>query len=94
MTISCGTKSQLPSRKRAMRRSAAAFALLFAASCLPSRQDVDTAQALIEIGDALNDIRNTQSELQDQIDSLKWAITRRDSVIRQLANLAGVAVPP
>jgi hypothetical protein len=68
--------------------------VVLGASCLPSRQDVDTAQAIIEIGDALNDIRSTQSELQDQIDSLKWSITRRDSVIRQLANLAGVQVPP
>jgi hypothetical protein len=77
-----------------MRKLAAAAALLVSVSCLPSRQDVDTAQALIEIGDALNDIRMTQSELQDQLDSLKWAVARRDSVIRQLANLAGVAVPP
>jgi hypothetical protein len=77
-----------------MRKLAAAVALLVSVSCLPSRQDVDTAQALIEIGDALNDIRMTQSELQDQLDSLKWAVARRDTVIRQLANLAGVAVPP
>lgn len=77
-----------------MRKLAAAAALLVSVSCLPSRQDVDTAQALIEIGDALNDIRMTRSELQDQLDSLKWAVARRDSVIRQLANLAGVAVPP
>jgi hypothetical protein len=93
VTKSCATGS-LSLRARAVRRLGAMLALLLAASCLPSRQDVDTAQALIEIGDALNDIRNTQSELQDQIDSLRWAITRRDSVIRQLANLAGVAVPP
>ena len=77
-----------------MRKLVAAIVLCTAVSCLPSREDVDTAQALIEIGDALNDIRATQSELQDQLDSLKWAIARRDTVIRQLANLAGVAVPP
>jgi hypothetical protein len=72
----------------------AAAVLVVSVSCLPSRQDVDTAQALIEIGDVLNDIRMTQADMQDQLDSLKWSLARRDSVIRQLANLAGVAVPP
>jgi hypothetical protein len=77
-----------------MNRLAAALVLLLGSACLPSRQDVDTAQALIEIGDALNDVRMSQSELQDQIDSLRFVVSRRDSVIRQLANLAGVVVPP
>jgi len=78
-----------------MRTLAVALVVALAASsCLPSRQDVDTAQAIIEIGDAINEIRTAQSELQDQIDSLKWAIAKRDTVIKQLANLAGVVIPP
>jgi septal ring factor EnvC (AmiA/AmiB activator) len=73
------------------------MALLVALSvsaCLPSKQDVDTAQAIIEIGDAINDIRTSQAELQSQIDSLRFEVAKRDTVIRQLANLAGVAIPP
>jgi hypothetical protein len=75
-------------------RPAVPLLVLVAWSCLPSKQDVDSAQAIIEIGDALNDIRQTQSDLQEQIDSLRVEVAKRDSVVRQLANLAGVVIPP
>jgi hypothetical protein len=32
--------------------------------------------------------------LQDRVDSLTMVVARRDTVIRQLANLAGVPMPP
>jgi len=79
-----------------MRRSAA-FPLVLAfglSACLPSKQDVDTAQALIQIEDAINDIRQEQSSLHDSIDSLRLEVVKRDTVIKQLANLAGVQIPP
>ena len=77
-------------------RTRALFCLvaLGAASCLPSKQDVDTAQAIIEMSDAVNDIRQTLSDLQAQLDSLRDVVGKRDSTIKQLANLAGVRVPP
>ncbi len=75
-------------------RPAVPLLILVVWSCLPSKQDVDSAQAIIEIGDALNDIRQTQSDLQEQIDSLRVEVAKRDSVVRQLANLAGVVIPP
>lgn len=59
----------------------------------PSQQDLQTAQALAELGESFNDIRLTQQELQDQIDSLRTALVRQDSILRTLANLAGVQVP-
>lgn len=59
----------------------------------PSRQDIETAQALSELGESFNDIRQTQQALQDQVDSLSGVVARQDSVIRSLANLAGVPVP-
>lgn len=64
-------------------------------SCAPpSQQDIQTAQALSDLGVAFNDIRLQQQELQDQVDSLRTVVVRQDSVIRTLANLAGVTVPP
>jgi hypothetical protein len=33
------------------------------------------------------------SEMQGQLDSVKFVMARQDSVIRQLANLAGVQIP-
>jgi septal ring factor EnvC (AmiA/AmiB activator) len=78
-----------------MRTRVVVLALLLGAyGCLPSKQDVNTAQAIIQIGDALNDVRQTQADLQDEIDSLKAMLAKRDTVIKQLANLAGVAIPP
>lgn len=68
--------------------------LLFLVGCaLPSRTDLETAQALIEIGESFNDVRSMQAELQDRVDSLVTVVTRQDSTIRTLANLAGVTVP-
>lgn len=72
-----------------------AIALMFVLGCAPpSQQDMQTAQALQDLGDAYNDIRAQQQEMQDQLDSLRLVVARRDSVIRTLANLAGVQVPP
>jgi hypothetical protein len=78
-----------------MTRRLAICLLAFAAvSCLPpSQQDLQTAQALVELGDAMNEIRLMLGDVQDQIDSLKMVAARQDTVIRQLANLAGVTVP-
>jgi hypothetical protein len=60
----------------------------------PSQQDIKTAQALAELGESFSDIRLAQQDMQDQVDSLKFVVARQDSVIRTLANLAGVQVPP
>jgi hypothetical protein len=69
--------------------------LLLVAGCtVPTRTDMETAQALIEIGESFNDVRSAQAELQDRIDSLVAVVARQDSTIRILANLAGVSLPP
>lgn len=65
------------------------------AGCLPATErDFQMAQTVIEMGDAINEIRSLQYELQDRVDSLTTVLAKRDTVIRQLANLAGVSVPP
>ncbi|HEX9565500.1 MAG TPA: hypothetical protein VF981_16090 [Gemmatimonadaceae bacterium] len=59
-----------------------------------TQQDLYIAQALVEIQDAMNEFRQASYDLQDRVDSLVTVVARRDTVIRQLANLAGVPVPP
>jgi hypothetical protein len=54
---------------------------------------METAQALIEITEAFNDVRSVQAEMQDRLDSLVTVVARQDSTIRTLANLAGIPVP-
>jgi hypothetical protein len=72
-----------------------AAAMIGLAGCGPvTEQDLQIAQAMVEIDDAINEVRQLTWELEDRVDSLRFVIARRDTVIRQLANLAGVQVPP
>ena len=74
-----------------MRRSAFAFALaITCAACPASRADVAISEQIIQLGDGLNDLRQDNAALQQQVDSLRVVVARQDSVMRQLANLAGV----
>ena len=68
---------------------ALALALAFTA-CPASRADVAMSEQIIQLGDGLNDLRQENAVLQQQVDSLRLVVVRQDTVIRQLANLAGV----
>jgi hypothetical protein len=66
-----------------------------ATGCLPATErDLQVAQTIQEMSEAVNEIRVLSYELQDRLDSLNVVVAKRDTVIRQLANLAGVPVPP
>jgi hypothetical protein len=71
------------------------LALVVMAGCLPATErDLQMAQTVQEMVDAVNEIRLQSYELQDRVDSLTMVVAKRDTVIRQLANLAGVQIPP
>jgi len=73
----------------------AVFLALLATGCLPATErDFQTAETLQELMSAVNELRQLSFELQDRVDSLTIAVAKRDTVVRQLANLAGVPVPP
>lgn len=74
-----------------MRRAAFALALAFTCiGCPASRADVAISEQIIQLGDGLNDLRQENAGLQQQVDSLRLVVAKQDSVIRQLANLAGM----
>lgn len=74
-----------------MRRAACALALaITCAACPASRADVAISEQIIQLGDGLNDLRQDNAGLQQQVDSLRLVVAKQDTVIRQLANLAGV----
>jgi len=87
----------LPARPRRARLVLAAAALGSAAAlggCLRNpAADAAAAQALTEIGDQLGAMQQETATLQDQIDSLRTVVARQDTILRRLANLAGVPVP-
>ena len=76
-----------------MRRVVCAFALpLACAACPATRADVAMSEQIIQLGDGLNDLRQDTAALQQQVDSLRLVVAKQDTVIRQLANLAGVPI--
>ena len=50
------------------------------------------SEQIIQLGDGFNDLRQDTAALQQQVDSLRLVVARQDTVIRQLANLAGVPI--
>jgi hypothetical protein len=74
---------------------ASPLVVLVASACMPpTERDFQLAQTINEMSDAVNEIRQLSYELQDRVDSLAMVVARRDTTIRQLANLAGVSIPP
>jgi hypothetical protein len=53
----------------------------------------ETTQALIDLGQGLNDLQQQVAVLQEQSDSLRAVVSKQDALVRQLANLAGVPTP-
>jgi len=74
-----------------MRRAVSMLVLSIVLSgCPASRADVAISEQIIQLGDGLNDLRQDNAVLQQQVDSLRLVIARQDTVVRQLANLAGM----
>ena len=74
-----------------MHRVVGALALtLVCAACPATRADVAMSEQIIQLGDGLNDLRQDYAAVQQQVDSLLIVVAKQDTVIRQLANLAGV----
>ncbi|MEJ7812946.1 MAG: hypothetical protein WKG32_21200 [Gemmatimonadaceae bacterium] len=71
-----------------------AVAVAAACSPVPASTNDTVAQTVIEMSDAVNALQGTNADLQGQIDSLRTVLAQQDTVIRRLANLAGVPLPP
>ena len=74
-----------------MFRSLCVVALVVVcAACPACRADIAVSEQIIQLGDGMNDLRQNNAVLQQQVDSLSLVVARQDTIIRQLANLAGV----
>lgn len=74
-----------------MPRALGAITLvLLCAGCPASRADIAISEQIIQLGDGMNDLRQENAVLQQQLDSLSLVVAKQDTVLRQLANLAGV----
>ena len=67
--------------------------LIIGAGCAASPADVNTAEQLVDIADAMNALRNDNAVIQDQLDSLRAVTARQDTIIARLAAQAGISIP-
>ena len=72
----------------------AVFAVAMSACGLTDQPNVNTNQLLAETQEVVFGLRQELATFQDQIDSLRIELNRQDSLIRQLANLQGMPMPP
>lgn len=84
-----------PPARRALRASGLALALAAGAAgaaCtgVSPQQDVSTAQVVVDLTDAVNELRQENAVLQGQIDSLRIEVARQDTLVRQMAGAMGV----
>ena len=52
------------------------------------------AEQMRQLGDELNGARQEAATMHEQIDSLRITAARQDTLLRRLAGMANVAVPP
>ena len=80
------------------RRRAAplAAALLAAAGCteLPSPSAMSSGEVMLEMTQAIEGLRDENVYLQTQVDSLREAVARQDTLITRLATTNGLVLPP
>jgi capsid protein len=73
---------------------AALIAGALATACRPGPSaDLALGQTMIELTDAVSGLQQDNALLQAQIDSLRDAVARQDTLVRRLANMAGMPVP-
>lgn len=78
---------------RTCRRIALIATLLAAAGCRNPQADALIAEQMRGIGDEMNATRQEAADMRDTVDSLRLVVARQDTLLRQLAGMAGVPVP-
>jgi hypothetical protein len=68
----------------------AAAVILATSSCATPKFQADVATQLHAAADEMQQQRQDMSLMQEQIDSLKTVAARQDTLIKKLANLAGI----
>ena len=77
------------------KRLTGAFAVgaLSLAGCVSSPQaEATRAQQMIELGDAVTQLRQQTADLQGAVDSLKLVLAKQDTTNARLANVTGIVV--
>ena len=73
-----------------LRRGCLALTLALPASCRSPQSDAYLIEQLRSMGDELNASRQQASDLQNQIDSLRFVVARQDTLLTRIAGMAGI----
>ena len=77
------------------KRLVVATAMILAtASCATPKFQAEVAVQLRAVADEMQVQRQEMMVMQEQIDSLKVVAAKQDTIIRRLANLSGMPLPP
>ncbi len=80
--------------KHRIRFAAIAMAVvLTTVSCRSPMADAQIAEQMKQLGDELNLLRQDASDIHSQLDSLRTVAAKQDTLLRQIAGMAGVPVP-
>jgi uncharacterized protein (DUF1501 family) len=75
------------------QRTIALAGAIILASCRNPQADAKLAEQMREMGDELSASSQERAVMHDQIDSLRTVVARQDTLLRQLAGMAGVPAP-
>jgi hypothetical protein len=83
----------MPSSARAVRRLTLLALAVAPGGCVTSpKAEAARQQQMLELGDALNDLRIATATLTATVDSLRIVIAKQDTTLARLANVTGVVV--
>ena len=77
-----------------MSSRVALVGLLTAISCRNPAADATMLEQMRQVGDELNASRQDAATMHDQLDSLRIVVAKQDTLLRQIASMANVPVPP
>jgi hypothetical protein len=83
----------MPSTARSVRRLVLLSLAVAPGGCVSSpKAEAARQQQMLELGDALNDLRIATATLTATVDSLRIVIAKQDTTLARLANVTGVVV--
>lgn len=80
-------------RTRFPRTACLLVAASLMSSCRSPMADANMTEQMRQLADELNGLRQDIGMTHDQVDSLRLVVARQDTLLRQIAGMAGVPVP-
>lgn len=77
-----------------MHKAPVVAVALMLAGCRDPRAEANIAQAMTDVGTEISAMQQDYAILQGQVDSLRGAMARQDTIIGRLASMAGLPFTP